>query len=91
MTALIFDLGHCLMTPGAADALELAGIDPVEILDRHARCDWSGLPPDDRKANARALAHGGRILSAYSIGHRVVWVITERDRSGTTILLPDEY
>ena len=53
--------------------------------------DWGDLTPADQRANNEALAEGSRILSAYVVGDRKLWVITEADRSATTILLPEEY
>jgi len=87
-----FALGHVVMTPGIA-ALE---IDVLPYLDRHAHKDWSGLDRHDRRANEQAVKNGGRILSAYDVpladGERErIWVITEADRSATTVLLPAEY
>jgi hypothetical protein len=76
--------------PGCS--LEAAGQHPFLFLARHARGDWGELCPADMRANDRALREGDRLLSAYktSTGERL-WVITEADRSATTILLPSEY
>ena len=65
---------------------------PSTFLDRHARGDWGEVDVEDQQANQDALLHGERLLSAYrtSAGVRL-WVITEADRSATTILLPEEY
>ena len=87
-----FSLGFVVATPGALDALELAGQNPAQLLKRHANGDWGDLCEEDRLANALSLEEGGRILSAYKLGTDAkVWVITEWDRSATTILLPSEY
>jgi hypothetical protein len=61
-------------------------------LTRHANGDWGEVDEHDRKANEDALEHGLRVLSAYTLrtGERI-WIITEADRSSTTILLPEEY
>jgi hypothetical protein len=89
-----FRLGQLAATPGALRALDAAYM--TEILGRHARGDWGVVDRDDARMNDRALAGGDRILSAYPRnpaepnGERV-WIITERDRSSTTILLPEEY
>jgi len=87
-----FRLGQTVATPGALEALGQAGQLPFHFLARHARGDWGELCPADKRANDRALREGDRLLSAYktSIGERL-WVITEADRSATTILLPSEY
>jgi len=61
-------------------------------ISRHADGDWGDLDEHDRKANEYALEHGLRVLSAYTLGSgEKIWIITEADRSSTTILLPEEY
>jgi hypothetical protein len=87
-----FRLGQTVATPGALEALGQAGQLLFHFLARHARGDWGELCPADKRANDRALREGDRLLSAYktSTGERL-WVITEADRSATTILLPSEY
>jgi hypothetical protein len=88
-----FPLGRTLATPGALEVLSESGESPADFLDRHARCDWGDLDEHDRQANDEALVTGARLLSAYHTSSTSVklWVITEADRSATTILLPDEY
>jgi hypothetical protein len=87
-----FSPGRCLITPGALDELESLGIPPILLLLRHLAEDWGELPKPDRDANRRAISQGGRIFSAYTVPPRTrVYVITEADRSHTTILLADEY
>ena len=71
--------------------LEEVGEDPLRYLARHRSGDWGELDPQDRRENERSLKHGWRILSSYPVGDKTVWVITEADRSVTTILLPEEY
>ncbi|HSH96093.1 MAG TPA: hypothetical protein VK968_18245 [Roseimicrobium sp.] len=85
-------LGQLVATPGAIHAMAAAGQDPAELLARHRSGDWGEVPPEDWQANNDALLVGNRVLSAYLLkdGTRL-WVITEADRSVTTILLPDEY
>ncbi len=87
-----FPLGKLLATPGVLDAASSAGDDIRALIDRHAKGDWGVVGRDDWRANDRALAEGSRLLSAYLLrdGTRV-WIITEADRSATTILLPEEY
>jgi hypothetical protein len=88
----IFELGVVVSTPSGLDALSLAEVDPAELLARHAAGDWGELDAHDRRANNRAIKDGTRILSAYTLpGGRKLWIITEADRSVTTILLPEEY
>ena len=89
---MLFPLGQVVATPGALRALEKAEQQPAEFLDRHATGDWGQLDEEDTKANDRSVVEGLRILSAYttSAGDKI-WIITEWDRSVTTILLPSEY
>ncbi len=84
-------LGRIIATPGALEVLSEAGEDFRLLLDRHASGDWGELDEDDRRENERSLKHGWRVLSSYPVGGKTVWVITEADRSVTTILLPEEY
>ncbi len=83
--------GRVVATPGALEVLTEAGEDPLRCLTRHASGDWGELDAHDRRENERSLKHGWRILSSYPVGGKTVWVITEADRSVTTILLPEEY
>jgi hypothetical protein len=87
-----FTLGQIVATPGALDALATNGQTPLEFLNRHVGGDWGELGDHDRKENEYSLLHELRILSAYSLrdGTRL-WIITEADRSATTLLLPEEY
>ena len=93
-----FALGDCVITPGALSALHASGQSPEHFLRLHAAGSWGDLPAEDRQANEAAIAHEDnperrdRVFSAYvtSAGQKL-WVITEHDRSVTTILLPDEY
>ena len=84
-------LGRVLSTPGVLRLLREAGEDPFGYLARHASGDWGELDARDRRENECSLKHGWRVLSAYPVGEGRVWVITEADRSYTTILLPEEY
>lgn len=89
----LFDLGHVVMTPGAAEL----GVDFAPYLARHAQGDWGDdLDSFDRRQNDTAVKEGYRILSAYTVPvgddeTERIWIITESDRSATTILLPSEY
>ena len=94
--AELFDLGRTVGTPGATDALEKAGITPQQLFERHVSGDWGETGKHDAALNDRAVKDGeDRIFSVYSLGSgadsQTVWVITEWDRSATTILLPSEY
>jgi hypothetical protein len=84
-------LGQVLATPGALDALEAARVDWLTLLRRHAHGDWGDLCDEDKRRNEEAVKSGDRILSAYPVGSARVWIITERGRTATTLLLPEEY
>ena len=88
----LFDLGRLVATPGALAALEKTGQTPMEFLSRHVRGDWGDLPEEDKAENHLSLEKGFRLLSSYRTNaNDKIWVITEADRSHTTLLLPDEY
>lgn len=88
----MFALGRILATPGALDACQEAGADPLSYLTRHVAGDWGDLGPEDKAANDAALTTGARIFSAYTLPTTErLWIITEADRSATTLLLPIEY
>ena len=86
----LFPLGRTVITSAALDAL-----DPEDVkacLVRHAEGDWGTLCPEDQKANELALAEGFRLFSVYHDRHRTkFYIITEADRSVTTVLLPEDY
>ena len=85
-----FALGRLLATPGVV--AQLSQGDVRQALSRHARGDWGDVCAEDRAENERSLQHDLRLLSVYkSRGGVVFWVITEADRSATTVLLPSEY
>jgi hypothetical protein len=85
-------LGQIVSTPGALAALDESGAPPSEFLSRHACGNWGDLCEEDRRENEFSLAHGFRVLSSYKLRNgEVIWIITEADRSATTILLPSEY
>lgn len=87
-----FKLGTVVSTPRAQGYLELAGISAAELLVKHSLGDWGDLCPEDKRTNEQALLNGTRLLSQYPLsGSQSIWVITEWDRSSTTILLPEEY
>jgi hypothetical protein len=84
-------LGRVVATPGALKLLMEIGEDPFGYIARHAAGDWGNLCAFDRRQNEIALREGYRVLSSYPVGRECVWVITEADRSVTTILLPEDY
>jgi len=94
----LFSMGQCVATPGALEALQVAGISPQHLLSRHAQGDWGDLSQDDLEANNQALVDGSRILSAYELPgqDQKVWIITEAlgddgQRASTCIMMADEY
>jgi len=92
MAKVLFPLGQIVATPGVLDELARAKQSPQEFLARHASGDWGDLRKGDKNLNDEALENEGRLLSAYLLRNGVrIWVITEADRSATTVLLPEEY
>ena len=85
-----FPAGRIVITPGALS--ELSQEDAMHGLARHMSCDWGDLDEHDWRENEAALEHGFRLLSRYvTPSGTIFWIITEHDRSATTILLPNEY
>ncbi|WP_051980601.1 hypothetical protein [Burkholderia sp. 9120] len=85
-------LGRLLASPAALEALRDANVSVSDLLTRHLNGDWGDLTEDDRRQNDLALETGLRVLSSYALpGNVTVWIITEWDRSVTTVLLPDDY
>jgi hypothetical protein len=90
MTAPL-SLGRVVATPGALNLLGKSGGYPFDYLARHATGDWGELCAFDRRQNEIALREGLRVLSSYDVLAGRIWIITEADRSVTTILLPEDY
>jgi hypothetical protein len=91
-TTPLFSPGRIVATPGALALLEQANKSPSEFLSRHSRGDWGELCQDDKTENELSLKHGFRLLSSYPVTDSdTLWIITEADRSVTTLLLPSEY
>lgn len=83
-------LGRILATPGVLEVTTAA--ERSIALNRHSHGDWGDVVGEDWKANDRALQIGGRLLSVYhTLSGTKFWIITEADRSATTVLLPSEY
>jgi hypothetical protein len=88
----LFSLGQLVATPGALAALEKAGQGPLDFLSRHVHGDWGDVCEEDGRENQFSLERGFRLLSSYrTLADAKLYVITEADRSLTTILLPEEY
>lgn len=88
----LFIIGKTLATPMAIAALEAHGISPITLIGRHVSGDWSEMHANDQASNHEAIKHGFRVFSSYTLADEVkIWIITEADRSSTTILLPEEY
>jgi len=87
-----FPLGRILATPGSLKAFSDAHEEPLTYLTRHASGDWGDVDREDWEENDQCINRKLRIFSAYHLHDGTkVWIITEADRSATTILLPHEY
>ena len=86
----VVPLGRLVITSNAQRVLSMG--DVWGALSRHARGDWGEVCEDDKQANEEALKNGSRLLSAYRAPDGTkFWIITEADRSATTVLLPEDY
>lgn len=91
-TPILFTLGQVVATPGALDLLDRTATNAHDLLQRHQRGDWGSVPPEDAEANRISIETDCRILSSYVLNATErLWIITEADRSVTTLLLPEEY
>jgi hypothetical protein len=91
-SCILFDTGFIVRTPGALLALIEAQVSESSLIERHQAGDLGELCDEDWSANTRAIECGGRVFSSYRVqANTKVWVITEADRSITTLLLPSEY
>lgn len=84
-------LGCVVATRGALDLARRAGLDLLALLRRHEAGDWGDVSSEDATLNDQALTTGARVLSVYASRDGQIWVLTEADRSSTTILRPDDY
>ena len=91
-SAVLFPLGKVFLTVGAREALEESGEQPFDFLNRHQTGDYGLIDEEDWQENELSVKDRFRILSAYrtEVGIKI-WIITEADRSSTTLLLPEEY
>lgn len=86
-----FEIGRTYATAAVTKWVEQSGIDLAKYMRRHHYGDWGDLDSEDKQANEKALRHGARIFSCYLISDRKIYVITEADRSMTTVLFASEY
>jgi len=89
-----FGMGRTLMTQGIQKMIDDEHMSYMALsicLQRHSDGDWGDVCEEDKEANNRALKYGYRLLSSYHIDDTKIWIITEADRSVTTVLLPSEY
>jgi hypothetical protein len=86
---LPLSLGQLVQTPGVMREIDAGSL--MACLNRHTNGDWGDLCEDDKNSNDLAVIEGDRVLSSYKLGNKKLWIITEYDRSITTLLLPEEY
>ena len=87
-----FRLGQVFATPGALEVFDSNHQDANEFLRKHQSGDWGCLSDEDKQENEFSIYKQLRIFSAYKLNDDTkIWLITEADRSSTTILLPSEY
>jgi len=87
----LFEMGQLVATPGALEALGNLNLDASDFVRRHLHGDWGKMCESDAELNVEAVEHGYQIQSSYAIEGATIWVITEGDRSVTTVLLPSDY
>ena len=88
----LFEIGQVVATQGATQAMKGDILTAALLIDRHTSGDWGNVCDEDALLNDEAVKIGNRIMSVYTLDDGTkVWIITEWDRSATTILLPDEY
>lgn len=95
---MLFPFGRCVQTSGVAYESSISpefALNVRKCLNRHLSGDWGDLCEDDKKLNDEAVKNEDRILSAYNLntsdGDNKIYIITEWDRSVTTVLFPSEY
>lgn len=88
---ILFNSGQIVATRGALNLIVTLEVDITLYLNRHFSGIWGDLCADDWEANNWAVDNDSRIFSSYNLGKTKLWIITEWDRSATTILLPDDY
>jgi hypothetical protein len=91
-TAVPFELGKTVMSQGVAALLDAnIGANLHIYLMRHQNGDWGDMPIEDKITNDESTRSEGRIMSSYQFCGEKIWIITEWNRSVTTVLLPSEY
>jgi hypothetical protein len=88
---VLFAMGRIVATPAALKLLDSAQSSGLEYVLRHVTGDFGMVCAEDEETNRRAIAQGHRILSVYDVASEKLWIITEADRSVTTLLTPDDY
>lgn len=91
---MYFELGQLFVTRGINEKVlknERFAVEITAALSRYMKNDWGKICAEDKACNDHAVKHGDRILGAYETCEGDIWIITEWDRSATTILLPEEY
>ena len=86
-----FTTGTIYVTVGVRELISDETHSVTHLIGRHLNQDWGDVCEEDKQSNNQALIHGGRLLSSYTLDDETIWIITEADRSTTTILLPSEY
>lgn len=89
----LFELGRVVATPAALELMSERNLEPLDFINRHRLGDWGDVDESDRKSSEAALNQGERLFSSYNVDgpDTKVWVITEWDRSFTTLLTPQDY
>ncbi|MCW0161158.1 hypothetical protein OIV56_00300 [Burkholderia pseudomallei] len=88
----LFPPGRVIMTVGVDELIKTGRLNPYPYLFCHLRGDWGDLCDEDRRRNDAAVNSGERLFSEYKVSPSLtLWIITEADRSATTVLLPSEY
>jgi hypothetical protein len=86
-----FAAGAIYVTVGVTESINNETHRVIPLIERHLNQDWGDVCEEDKQSNNQALINGDRLLSSYKLGEETIWIITEADRSATTILLPSEY